>query len=156
MTHEEARQLEDEFKILLPARYRNAARFDPHCGPMEEFATSAEDLRISNLGCRERNPWGFQWEDRFWWIGGDGSGGLYFIDTSDADVIVYYLDHEMPARSIEDREELVPQPLYDFLNDTVGGEKAEAASDRIMQTRVAARKWWQFWIPREWPLKPKR
>ena len=156
MTSDEANQLEREFNIIFPAWYRAAVTDHfPFEQPGEEFTNVVEDLRISNQGCRKSDPWGFKWQDHFWWIGDDGSGGFYFIDTSESDSTIYSFDHEAPARSMNDREKLVPQTFDDFVNEVLSAEEDFARWEIAMRAKVAARKWWQIWIPREWPPRRK-
>ena len=156
MTQDEASQLEAEFEITFPAAYRGAVTNGyPFCAATEELDTDAESLRLSNQGCRESDPWGFPWRKNYWCIGGDGAGGFYFIDTQQGDSTVYYCDHEDMPTAIDDIDRISVISFQEFIGEVRQLEKDMAKWDEEMKERVANRKWWQVWIPRQWPPKPR-
>jgi hypothetical protein len=111
-----------------------------------------------NRGCRAESPWGFSWDHHVWWVGGDGSGGLYFINCRDnASCHIYYLDHGDPAEDFDEQARLKPRLLSECVRDLEQSE-AEFEHDRIrLLQRIADRQWWQFWIPSSppvWALDP--
>ena len=156
MTRDEASQLEAEFGIAFPRLYRDAITDTyPFSESTEELDTDAGSLRRSNQGCRKENPWGFPWRTNYWCIGGDGAGGFYFIDTHQDDSTVYYCDHEDMPSSIEDVDHISITPFPEFVDDVQQLERDMEKWEEDMKVRVANRKWWQIWIPRQWPPKPK-
>jgi hypothetical protein len=155
MTRDEASQLEAEFGIVFPQVYREAITDSyPFSEATEELDTDAGSLRQSNQECRRENPWGFPWRTTYWCIGGDGAGGFYFIDTKQDDSTVYYCDHEDMPSSIEDVDHISITPFSEFIEEVKQLEKDMVKWEEEMKTKVANRKWWQFWIPRQWPPKP--
>lgn len=156
MNHDDALQLEAEFEVKFPVAYRGAVTDAYPFGDVtEELDTDAESLRRSNHGCRKEDPWGFAWKKNYWCIGGDGAGGFYFIDTQQSDSTVYYCDHEGMPTSIEDVDHIIVSSFQEFIDDIKQLEQDIAKWDEEMKERVTSRKWWQFWIPRQWPLNPK-
>jgi|GEM_PF-3558265 len=152
MTQDEASQLEADFGVTFPAAYRDAVKNAyPFTDATEELDTDAESLRKSNKRCREEDPWGFPWKPHYWCIGGDGAGGFYFINTQQDDSTVYFCDHEDMAASIEDLDHISVMSFSEFVAYIQQLEKDVEKWDEEMQERVANRKWWQFWIPRQWP-----
>jgi len=148
--------LEAEFKVIFPVAYRSAVTDAyPFAAATEELDTDAASLRRSNQGCRTEDPWGFPWKQNYWCIGGDGAGGFYFIDTQQSDSTVYYCDHEDMPTSIEDIEHISVTSFQEFIDDIKQLEQDMARWDEEMRERVANRKWWQFWIPRQCPPYPK-
>ena len=125
----------------------------PFSGATEELDTSAASLRKSNEGCREEDPWEFPWKPNYWCIGGDGAGGFYFIDTDQDDSTVYFCDHEDMPTSIEDLDRISVTTFQEFVDDVQRLEEDLEKWDEEMKESVANRKWWQFWIPRQWPPK---
>lgn len=156
MNQDEASQLEAEFAVSFPAAYR-AAITDayPFSAATEELNTDAESLRTLNQGCRRQAPWGFPWKPNYWCIGGDGAGGFYFVDTQESESTVYYCDHEDMPASIEDLDHISVNSFQGFIDDVKQLEKDSAQWDAHMKERVKFRRWWQFWIPKQWPPKPK-
>lgn len=156
MTRDEASQLEAEFEVTFPVAYRDAVTDAyPFGAATEELDTDPESLRTSNQGCRKEDPWGFPWKQNYWCIGGDRAGGFYFIDTRQSDSTVYYCDHEDMPASIEDLDHISVTSFQEFIDDVNQLEKDMAKWDEEMKERVAHRKWWQFWIPKQWPPKRK-
>lgn len=128
----------------------------PFDGLREELMNSESHLRENNTAFRNQDRWGFRWEDRFWWIGGDGAGGVYFINTEEETSDVYYCDHEDPAKDFDDGDRLFSSDIGSHLSDIVELEQEMERHDAQMKVSVANRRWWQFWIPRSWPPKTKR
>ena len=156
MTRDEASKLEQDFGVTFPAVYRDAITDAyPFSDATEELDIDAESLRQSNEGCRKEDPWGFPWRPHYWCIGGDGAGGFYFINTQQNDAAVYYCDHEDPPKSIDDRDRISVTSFDEFIDDLRRQEKDMEGWEEEMKERVANRKWWQFWIPRQWPPKRK-
>ena len=154
MTSDEASDLEVTFGLTFPEVYRDAIT-DRNSIRTDALDVDAQSLRESNEGCLKDDPWGFPWKPNYWLIGGDGAGGFYFIDTYRDDSKVYYCDHEDMATSIEDLGRIGIDSFDDFLVDLEQAEKYVERYNEEMKGRVANRKWWHFWIPREWPLPPK-
>ncbi len=148
MNDEQIANLESEFGIRFPVEYRDNLHAYAFAGDTEEFTADVSVLSECNHGIRAEPPWGFQWEDRFWWVGGDGSGGLFFINCQDEPCRVYYLDHENPAESFADQSCLKPRLLTEFISDLRQAESEwEEVRQRLLK-RIAERRWWQFWIPK--------
>ncbi len=60
----------------------------------------------------------------------------------------------MPT-SIEDIEHISVASFQEFINDIKQLEQDMTKWDEEVRERVTNRKWWQFWIPRQWPPYPK-
>jgi hypothetical protein len=156
MNQDEAFSLEAQFGIQFPPEYRRAVTDAcPFRGPTEELDTDAESLRKTNEGFRGTEPWGFPWKLHYWCIGGDGAGGFYFIDTKEHPISVYYCDHEDMPTSIEDTDHIHVATFEEFVREVQEGEDEMEKWDAHMRERVASRRWWQFWIPKQWPPQPK-
>ena len=156
MTQDEVSQLEREFEITFPEAYRDAVtEAYPFSSATEQLDTDVESLRTSNRGCRKEDPWGFPWKLNYWCFGGDGAGGFYFIDTKQSDSTVYFCDHEDIPTSIKDLDHISVISFQEFVADVNQLEKDMAKWDKEMKQRVTCRKWWQFWIPKQWPPKSK-
>ncbi len=156
MNRDEATKLEIDFGVTFPVAYREAITDGyPFADTVEELDADAESLRSSNKGCRNDAPWGFPWKLQYWCIGGDGAGGFYFIDTLQDDSTVYYCDHEDMPDSINDPDRISGISFQEFIENVRQLEEDFENWERQMCERVANRKWWQFWVPREWPPKPK-
>jgi len=156
VTEQEATDLESEFGVRFPRGYRKAVTDGyPFSIPSEELSDDAESLRIFNTDCREEDPWGFPWRPDYWMTGGDGLGGFYFIDTREPDSRVFYCDHENMPSSMEDTERIAVLPFSEFLDEIAAVQEEMALWENDWQQRVANRRWWQFWIPRQWPPNPK-
>jgi hypothetical protein len=155
VTNEAASALEKDFALTFPAAYRNAVTDAyPFSRPTEELDTEATALRTSNRECRQTAPWGFLWKPHYWRIGGDGAGGFYFIDSQNDDSTVYFCDHEDMPASIEDLEHIDVTPFPEFIENVRQLEKDVEKREQDLKERVANRKWWELWVPRQWP--PKR
>ena len=152
MNQDDTASLESEFGIHFPSAYRHAVTDSyPFTDETEEFDTDPTSLRTSNAECRSTSPWGFPWKPEYWCIGGDGAGGFYFIDTSKDDSTVYYCDHEDMPESMDDEERLSVTPFPEFIQEVLDGKEHMKQWREEMKNRVASRRWWQFWIPRQWP-----
>lgn len=156
MTRDEAARLELDFNIRFPAVYRNAITDAcPFSRHTEELDTEFKSLQQTNQEFRQEDPWGFPWQPHYWCIGGDGSGGFYFIDTQQDDATVYYCDHEAMPESIDDVDSISVKSFEEFIDDVLQLELDFQQWNAEMKQRVANRKWWQFWIPRQWPSDPE-
>ena len=154
MTRKQASILERKFSVVLPADYVSAVTESyPFAEQSHQLDTDFESLRRDNLGSREDNRGGFPWRDSYWMIGDDGSGGFYFINTTDSATTVYYCDHEDMPTSIEDTDRIHVSSLSDFIAEGIEMEEWAAEQNRKMTEKVASRRWWQFWIPKAWPPK---
>ena len=152
MTHDEAAALQNDYGLKFPAAYLRAITDSyPFTEPKEELWDEPHLLRESNDYFRKEKPWGFAWEPHFWKIGGDGGGGFYFINSRETANDVYYVDHEAPARNIEDSENLSVTSFQEFIGEVFELEKEMQKFESEMTQSAANRKWWQFWIPRQWP-----
>lgn len=157
MNQTAAATLESEFGISFPTAYRQAVTdCYPFTEEAEELDLDPNRLRASNAECRTTPPWGFPWQSDYWRIGGDGAGGFYFIDTSKDDSTVYYCDHEDMPESMDDAERLHVTPFAEFIEEVREAANKLARWEEQMKIKVAKRKWWQFWIPRQWPPKRQR
>lgn len=151
MTVNEVDKLARQFNVVFPAWYKQSLIDLYEDDYQEEFVTEYEGLRETNSNIEKHGAWGFRWDPTFWAIGGDGRGGIYFIDTASADETVYYLDHDCPPHDIEDTDK-----LNTFTADQIHAEIKElnlelAIDEERLRKKVAERKWWQFWIPRKLP-----
>ncbi|MGI9242270.1 MAG: hypothetical protein ACR2RV_15840 [Verrucomicrobiales bacterium] len=156
MTRGEAAALEAEFGVAFPPAYLDAITVGyPLSVPTEGLDTDAVRLSRANQECRDEDPWGFPWEANYWRVGGDGAGGFYFIDTQEDRATVYFCDHEDIPSSIGDLQRISVTPFDEFIGDLEQLEKDMEKWDEEMREAVANRKWWQFWIPRQWPPEPK-
>ena len=152
MTQDEVLQLEREFEITFPDAYRDAVTESyPFDFATEHLDTDVESLRTLNRGCRKEDPWGFPWKLNYWCFGGNGSGGFYFIDTKQSDSTVYFYFFT----SIEDLDHISVTSFQEFIADVNQLEKDMAEWVEAKKQLVTDRKWWQLWIPKEWPTKPK-
>ena len=151
MNHDEAAELEREFGVVFPAAYRVAiTRVSPQIDS-EAFVTSAESLRYLNRGYRDNDPLRFPWKPHYWCIGEDGAGGFYFINTNESDSKVFYCDHEDVPSSIDDTDRMAKRSFEDYLQDIEQQEKEYHEWNTAMTNRTRNRRWWQFWVPRDWP-----
>ena len=151
MTAHEAKILQREFNLSFPEDYltiiTGVVARDINS---EALVVSVEDLRESNLAFRAEDQWGFRWESRFWWIGGDGAGGFYFINTEEITSEVYYCDHEDSPADFADRKRLYSSDIGNHVSDQVEMEAETQSYNEKMRAKVASRRWWQVWIPRTW------
>jgi hypothetical protein len=155
MNQDNAATLESEFGIHFPSAYRHAITYSyPFTDETEELNRDPTCLRSSNAEFRSTPPWGFPWRPEYWCIGDDGTGGFYFIDTSKDDSTVYYCDHEDMPDPIDDVEQLYATPFAEFIQKVLDSNEHMKQWEEEMKDRVARRRWWQFWIPRQW--LPKR
>jgi hypothetical protein len=88
-------------------------------------------------------------------LGGDGAGGIYFIDTKRSDSFIYYIDHDDPPKNICDTDHISSQTLTEFKNDLITDKEEYERHCREVRERISHRKWWQFWIPKQIPLWAK-
>jgi hypothetical protein len=144
-------ELEQRFHVALPAPYRAALIESAAKFASEEFCTNADDLAISNDGCRKNGVWGLPWPNNFWWVGDDGCGGLYFINCDEPDGHVYYFDHEDAPNSFDEIEKLKFKSLAAFLVSIEEGERQFENDCEVLLEKIRNRKWWQFWVPRTPP-----
>lgn len=149
--------LEEQFKITLPEDYASVVTGEV-AAQLSAMALEVDPaiLREANENHRKDCPWGFAWRDSFWWIGEDGAGGFYFIDTEEKTSTVYYFDHESSPLTFDDREPFYPSDIGNHVSDEVEIEAEMKVHDRRMALRVAERKWWQFWVPKVWPPTNKQ
>lgn len=149
--HEIAR-IERHFHLSLPEGYvrvigGSTAR---RLGAMA-LETDASRLKEANEGHRRDCPWGFEWRSSFWWIGEDGAGGFYFIDTAEGSSTVYYFDCESSPLRFKDRSLFSPSEIDRHVASEEEMESEMLRRDEAMTSRVSRRRWWQFWLPKAWP-----
>ena len=155
MTHNEVILLEAEFGVHFPSSYRRALTdLHPFTSPTRELDSDPVSLKLSNTAFRKTAPYGFPWQPAYWCIGDDGAGGFYFVNTSQDDSTVFYCDHEDMPESMDDEERLGVRPFAEFIQEVLYRKEQMRQWEEEMKSRVANRRWWQFWIPRQWP--PKR
>ena len=107
--------LEAQFGLAFPSAYRAALQsldLDP---ASEELCSIQAELIRSNVGLRQFAPPELGWSQSHWWLGGDGSGGFYFINCNDPTTTVLYYDHEVPPKSPNDIDRLKPRSFDTFL-----------------------------------------
>lgn len=135
----------------VSADYRDILLTYPFAGSIEELTANVSVLSDFNHSLRGESPWGFPWEAQFWWVGGDGSGGLFFINCKEEPCRIYYLDHEDPAESFTDQPRLKPRLLTEFICELFEVESEFEQERQRRVKRIAERRWWQFWIPKSPP-----
>ena len=101
MNEEELGNLEARLGITLPAEYRDLVcdyRFERE----QVFLwNNAERLVRTNLSFRDGAFGEAEWPNHRYTFGHDGAGNHFFIDTSDASLRVYCIDHETHVVSFE-------------------------------------------------------
>jgi len=157
MTPEDIANLQRDFGLSFPEDYIRAVTGEVAQSLKAYSLEVAEsEVREANSNFRKECPWDFAWEKHFWWIGEDGAGGFYFIDTMESPCRVYYFDHESSPLDFTDRSEFYPSDIGNHLSDAIELEAEGNAYDERMKDGVQQRKWWQFWIPRSRPPNPKQ
>ena len=143
--------IQEQFNISLPDWYIELINNLKNKESIEEIDTNWESLIETNKGAQsEGDVWCFPWKKHYWIIGGDGCGGVYFINTESVDKKICYLDHEdMPEN--EHDEKFYTESLDDFLESIVNIEKEIQEDYRKLRLRIQNRQWYQFWIPKEIP-----
>lgn len=152
MKDEAIEMMEEVTGVRLPEGYRRLLADEAdRVGSDGEVTRDAAVLVRMNQEFREDCPYGFRWEDGFWWMGDDGAGGFYFIDLRGGGSRVYYVDHENAAESIDDEARISAWDFEAFVAEVRENDERTARMDAEIRAMVAGRKWWQFWIPKEWP-----
>lgn len=148
---EQFRALESEFSLRLPDWYLALVARNSGKRETDAVSQSADHLRSLNHDCRENDAWGCEWTDHYWAFGGDGSGGIYFLNAGQPEALVYYIDHEDPPTSIDDTDTISIMTADDFQKDL---DEMEADFQRRcaeLRDKIRTRRWWQFWIPKTIP-----
>ena len=152
MTKYEIQKLEAEFNLRFPQIYVDVLLNYPLSLPQDCLTDEYDELRQSNSYIRKNGFWEVEIPQNYWFIGGDGSGGGYFIACDAEETTVYCFDHESIPIDMYDFEQLGCIPFLEYIQDLVHDEgqtlEEELEYRRKLAIAVRQRKWWQFWVPK--------
>ena len=154
MEFDEISELERIFTLELPEDYKAALLDDPLDGESEGFVSDFSYLKETNDGLRS-DPlfWGVEWFPRYWCIGQDGAGGIYFINSEEIESNVYYFDHEDTPKHLQDYEMLSPRSFKEHIDELIQIEIDFEQDKYDLIEKIKNRRWWQIWIlvkPPKW------
>ena len=87
---------------------------------------------------------------KFWVIGGDGSGGIYFINSMYSDKI-FYIDHDDAPSDFND-EKLKSTSWELMKRKSLEGWNGMVNERETLENKIKDRKWFQFWVPKKLPV----
>lgn len=115
MTEKDLSELEALFALSLPSDYRHTLLAYPVELPLVVRGTELVDhpkvLKDQNASIRATPLWGVRWPAKYFAIGDDGSGNIFYIDTDKNPSPVYVFDHEDRSFRVESPSlaEWIPQ-----------------------------------------------
>jgi hypothetical protein len=149
MNKDDLADLEEKLSLSLPDAYKQVVLNHPGFFRQHELCDFVDPLVYDNRMLRTKGFFGLEWDNRFFAIGSDGTGNVYYITTDLFDGNVYFADHEGGAKPTD----LEGAKAFDSLDAFVESLREQhaiiQADIRRTNELIRNRKWYQFWIPTE-------
>ena len=138
-------QMESEFGLRLPCDYREVIADFPLTGDGQEalLYKDLDTVIVINRKNREEGYRGCRWPAKFFVIGGNTSGDLYFLDLGREVSPVFAVTHEMDGFDPDTIDRLVQSASFrQWVEELSLGQEWF----REVLARRSSKQWWQFWI----------
>lgn len=120
---EDIDQIERELRLRIPSFLRAWMRANPFEGFIDEpdALTFLRDALIAdNVRLRRNGYYGREWPSHLFWIGNDGGGGAYFVESGREKDRIYYYDWNEGIGSVvgtENSDAETPQEFLESIKD---------------------------------------
>ena len=147
---ESLHRLERELGVSLPDTYRRVLldypfEVDSYTYWWDLFG-NVDRIIEYNTECRDNGFFGQAWPSHYLVIGGDGTGGVYFLDLKKERDRIFYAEHETTAWSDALAITEAKEDAEEFEEEEAPRETAKKREDEEAEERRRNKKWWQFWI----------